>query len=159
MKSLTNERGGGRSPALPIVLGVALLAVAGGWYFFSRPQAPAPPPVLTGEARAYVRAGYLQLSDVNMGARESFAEQRLVEITGKITNAGNRNVKLIEINCVFYDPGGLVVLRERLPIVGGRSSGGLKAGETKSFRLPFDSIPASWNQAMPQLVIAQIVFD
>ena len=37
--------------------------------------------------------------------------------------------------------------------------GGLKPGETKSFRLPFDDLPASWNQAMPQLVIAGVKFS
>jgi hypothetical protein len=159
MISITNERGGSRSPVLPVVVGIAVVAAAAGWYLLSRPAPPAPEPVLSSEARAYVREGHLQLSDVSMGAKESFAEQMLVEITGKITNTGDRAVKLVEINCVFYDPSGLVVLRERLPIVGGRSSGGLKPGETRNFRLPFDSIPASWNQAMPQLVIARIVFD
>ena len=38
-------------------------------------------------------------------------------------------------------------------------TGGLKPGETKSFRLPFDDLPASWNQAMPQLVIAGVKFS
>jgi len=35
----------------------------------------------------------------------------------------------------------------------------LKPGETKSFRLPFDEIPGSWNQVMPQLVIAGVKFS
>jgi hypothetical protein len=34
----------------------------------------------------------------------------------------------------------------------------LMPGETKEFRLPFDTLPESWNQALPDLVIAQIVF-
>ena len=37
--------------------------------------------------------------------------------------------------------------------------GGLKPGETKSFRLPFDDLPQSWNQSMPQLVIAGVKFS
>jgi hypothetical protein len=37
--------------------------------------------------------------------------------------------------------------------------GGLKPGETKSFRLPFDAVPAGWNQQMPNLVIAGIDFQ
>jgi hypothetical protein len=43
-------------------------------------------------------------------------------------------------------------------VVGGRT-GSLTAGETKSFRLPFDTIPETWNQAMPTLIIAQIQFE
>ena len=53
---------------------------------------------------------------------------------------------------------GQVVLRERVPIVRERS-GGLDPGKTKDFRLPFDTIPESWNQTMPQMVIAQVVFE
>jgi hypothetical protein len=50
-----------------------------------------------------------------------------------------------------------VVLRERVTIAGARA-GHLAPGETKPFRLAFDNIPESWNQAMPDLVIAQIQF-
>ena len=83
--------------------------------------------------------------------------QAVTEITGKVGNEGNRVLKLVEINCVFSDAYGQVVLRERVPIVS-QKNGGLAPGEVKTFRLAFDNIPESWNQALPQLVIAQIVF-
>jgi len=35
----------------------------------------------------------------------------------------------------------------------------VKPGETKPFRLAFDNAPQGWNQAMPDLVIAQIQFE
>jgi hypothetical protein len=81
-----------------------------------------------------------------------------VEITGKIANTGDREIRLVEIYCVFRDAYGQVVLRERVPIVGPKM-GGLAPGELKPFRLPFDSIPESWNQSMPDLVIARIDFS
>ena len=83
--------------------------------------------------------------------------QALVEITGKITNKGDRRLDQVDLNAVFYDPYGQVVLRERVSIVRPRT-GGLAPEETKRFRLAFDNIPQSWNQAMPQLVIAGIRF-
>jgi hypothetical protein len=116
---------------------------------------PPPPPPLTGDAKAYVHS--LQLLDVDMQKHESYLKQAVVEITGKLGNNGDRVLKVVEINCVFYDAYGQVVLRERMPIVS-RKMGGLAPGEIKNFRLAFDNIPDSWNQAMPQLVIAQIVF-
>ena len=67
-------------------------------------------------------------------------------------------LNLVEINCVFYDPYGQVVLRQRTPIVSPKA-GGLAAGVQKPFRLPFDTIPESWNNVMPQLVIARIDFE
>jgi hypothetical protein len=38
------------------------------------------------------------------------------------------------------------------------ATGPLAPGGKKNFRLAFDNIPESWNQALPQLVIAQTVF-
>ncbi len=141
----------------PIIVMACAAVVAGLLYWYlQRPAPPPAQPVLTAEAKAYVRR--LQLSEVGRKATDSYMGHRLVEITGKITNAGDRAVSLIEIYCVFYDPYGQLVLRQRVPIVSARM-GGLKPGETKSFRLPFDAIPASWNQALPQLVIAQIKFS
>jgi len=111
---------------------------------------------LTAEAKAYVQN--LQLSDVEMKATDSYLSQRVVEIQGKIGNTGGRPLEMVEVYCIFRDVYGQTVLRSRVAIVGGRT-GGLKPGETKSFRLPFDEIPASWNQAMPQLVIAGVKFS
>jgi hypothetical protein len=139
-----------------IVIAVIVVGGLGVWYLERQSrQVSTETPVLTQEAKAYVK--HLKLSDVGMKATQTYLGQTLVEIEGKITNAGDRPLKLVEINCVFYDPYGQVVLRQRVPIVRA-TSGGLAPGATKDFRLPFDDLPESWNQGAPQLVIAQIVF-
>jgi hypothetical protein len=134
---------------------LALLLVAGGalGWFLSRPRplSNALPP-LSPDAKAYVRS--LQLSEVTMQATESYVKQTVTEVEGKITNTGVRAVKQAELYCVFYNSYGEVILREKVPIV--RTT--LKPGEMRPFRLPFDDIPASWNNQMPQLVIARIEF-
>lgn len=138
------------------VLGVLLIATGLFLYLEREARRPAPPPPpLSGDAKAYVRS--LRLLNVEMNAKESYLKQAVVEIVGQIGNEGNRVLQTVEINCVFYDAYGQVVLRERVPIVG-RKMGNLSPGEIKNFRLAFDNIPESWNQAMPQLVIANIVF-
>ena len=145
-------------PPLAIVIVLVLAAGLAGFLYLERAakQPPPAPPPLTAEARLYVR--YLKLSGVEMKAHESYLKQSVVEITGSIENAGNRKLNLVEIRCVFYDAYGQVVLRERVPIVSTKT-GGVTPGETKTFRLPFDNIPESWNQMMPQLVIARIDFS
>jgi hypothetical protein len=146
--------------SIPIPVGVGAIVVIlcfGAWTgydYWARKHPPAPP-VLTAEAKLYVHS--LQLSEVEMKAAESYMKQQVVEIVGKVTNHGPRTLNVVEINCVFYDAYGQLVLRERVPIVGSRT-GPLAPGQKKSFRLAFDTIPESWNQALPQLVIAQIVF-
>lgn len=141
-----------------VILAVVLLiAGAGFWFVFLR-AAPASNQqlMLTPEAKAYVRS--LGLSEVEMKASENYMKATVVEISGKIINRGDRPLKLVEINCVFYDPYGQLVLRERVAIVK-RTGASLKTGETRAFRLPFDSIPSNWNQTLPQLIIARIDFD
>jgi hypothetical protein len=143
---------------VPVYVGAALLLIAGlfwGYTQWAARQVPVDVP-LTGEGKAYVRN--LRLSDVGMKASDTYFNQTIVEIEGKIGNAGDRPLELVEIYCVFYDAYGQLVLRKRVPIVSQRM-GGLKPGETKSFRLPFDELPPSWNQAMPQLVIASVKFS
>jgi hypothetical protein len=142
-------------PAL-VAGAIALVGVGAFAYLAMKPAPPAQEIPLSAEGKAYVRN--LQLSDVNMKATGSYASQMLVEIEGKIANAGDRPVDTIEIYCAFRDPGGQIIYKPRLAIVSPKT-GGLKPGETKAFRLPFDEIPDSWNNAMPQLVVAGVKFS
>ena len=142
---------------VPVYVAAAVVLLGAGiWLYFDRfapkPNQDAP---LTAEGKAYVQN--LRLSEVGMKATDSYAGQTIVEIEGKIGNAGDRPLESVEIYCVFSDPYGQLVLRRRLPIVGPKM-GGLKPGETKPFRLPFDDIPQSWNNDIPRLVIASIKF-
>lgn len=140
-----------------IIVGLGVIVVAGvvGWLTFGPRPAPPPPPVLTTEAKAYL--DQLKLSDVGIQAAQSYVQQSLVEIAGKIANTGGRTVKLVEVNCVFHNVYGQVIHRERVAVAG-RRTGPLTPGAIKPFRLAFDNIPEGWNQSMPDLVIAQIQF-
>ena len=140
------------------VVGLVLVLGLGGFFYLDRAskKPPPEPPPLTGEARAY--AGKLKQTNVEMKAHESYLKQSVVEIVGNIQNVGDRVVKTVEIRCVFYDAYGQVVLRERVPIVSPKV-GAVAPEQIKSFRLPFDNVPESWNQAMPQLVMAGIEFQ
>jgi hypothetical protein len=143
---------------MAIVIGLVLVLGLGGFFYLdrvARKPPPAPPP-LTGAARAYARN--LKLTDVEMKAHESYLKQSVVEIVGNIQNTGDRIVKTVEINCIFYDAYGQVVLRERVPIVSPKI-GAVAPEQIKPFRLPFDNVPESWNQTMPQLVMAGIEFQ
>ena len=142
----------GSKTGLYTFLAIALALAGGLIWFVNRPRAAAGAEPLSADAKAYVRN--LQLTDVTMRATESYVGQTVTEIEGKIANAGSRTVEHADVYCVFYNSYGEVILRERVPIV----VNGLKPGETRAFRLPFDNIPAGWNNQMPQLVIARIEF-
>ena len=138
-----------------VVLALMLVGAGGFLYLQSTSGRQASLLELTPEAKEYVRS--LGLTDVGIKANESYLKQLVVEIDGKITNKGTRALDVVEVYCVYYDAYGQVILRERVPIVSQRA-GGLKPGEMKPFRLPFDSVPDSWNHQTPQIVIAGIRF-
>jgi len=137
-----------------VIYVVATVLFAGGAlaWLVTRPKPDPSATSLSPDAKAYVRN--LQLSEVSMKATESYVGQMVTEIEGKITNGGARPIGQADVFCIFYNSYGEVILRERVPIV----KGPLKPGETRGFRLPFDDIPGSWNNQMPQLVIARIEF-
>ena len=166
MAANKSEKKAASIPPAAIVVGIVVLLGAAGFgylYYASTRPAAAPPP-LTPEARAYlpnlafVAADGQTPESPKMVAHESYLKQSVVEITGNLRNKGDRPLELVEITCVFSDPYGQVVLRERVAIVG-RKSGKLAPGESKAFRLAFDNVPEGWNQAMPTMVIARIDFS
>ncbi len=146
------------STAIPLLIGAALAAGIGAiWYISSEKHAAqAPPPiVLTEEARTYLP--HLDLREVSMSAKDNALGQTLIEITGHIANLGERRIQSIRINCVFFDVNGIELYRALSTIV--RPSQGLAPASNQEFRLPFDSVPDGWNQILPSLYVAEIVFD
>ncbi len=134
------------------------VAVVSALLFYLQFSKPAPPQemALTDEAKAYI--GNLALSDVGMQAKLDYFGQKVLEINGTIGNSGPRSLGVVEVTCVFRDYAGKIIARQRSRIVTTKM-GGLKPMETKAFRMPFDSVPAAWNNQMPQLVIAGIAFE
>jgi hypothetical protein len=147
----------GRRSFAPLIIGAtALVALIAGLLYLNRPvPADSGNVEASPEAKAYVKN--LALSDIEMKAAENFMRQQVVEIVGKITNQGPRPLVSVELTCIFRGVDGREVYRERVPIVRASTSP-LASGQTRAFRLPFDTIPDGWNQAMPNLVIARILF-
>ena len=161
-------------PPMAIVGGIVLVVgLAGFWYLdhVSRqpPPGPAPP---TAAARAYAK--YLRFVGADgqtpkapvMESHESYLQQSVVELTGNVLNTGDRSVKSVEVDWIFYEPGTLMpdgklyqekIWHERTFIVTGKA-GGLEPGKARPFQVNFDNVPETWNQAMPQVVIAGIEF-
>ena len=140
-----------------LVIGATVALVLGGAIYALATFGGGPKGIveLTPEAKAYTKN--LKLSAVEMKATEAYLGNAVVEITGKITNAGDQPLQQVDLMCVFYDHAGTVLTRERVALVRAKN-GGLPVGATKDFRMPFDNLGENWNQRMPQMVIAGIVF-
>lgn len=155
MVAETKRPSSGIGPLAYTVIALIVLGTAGFWILQivskNQPQSLQ----LSPEAKQYVRN--LTLTGVELRAADSYLNQTIVEIDGKITNGGDRALDTVEVYCVFYDAYGQVVLRQRVPIVTNKL-GVLRPSEWRNFRLPFDNLPGSWNHQLPQLVIAGIKF-
>jgi hypothetical protein len=148
-----------KSLPLAAILTASVFAVValGGFVYLNRPAQKIADGAASQEAKAYL--ANLALSDVTMQASENLMNQKVVEVLGNISDNGPRELKSIDVYCLFYGVDGRLLHRERLRIVGGvETRGSLKPGATKAFRMPFDSLPEGWNQALPKMVIAQIAF-
>jgi hypothetical protein len=141
-----------------IPIAAAVLVALSVWAYFTYGPKPKPPaqPVLTAEAKGYLQ--YLPLSDVSMEAAEAELKMSVTTIKGKIKNNGPRTVSSILVTCVFRDPYGQVIKREIVTLAGSRT-GPLPSQAIKTFEVNFDNIPDTWNQTMPDLVIAEIKFS
>jgi hypothetical protein len=138
------------------VLGIAVVLAAVGVLYLSRPV-PQQGGDLEASPEAKAYAASLALSDVAIKATENFMQQQVVEIEGKITNKGSRSLKSVEVFCMFHGIDGREIYRQRVPIIL-PSSRSLEPNQTRTFRLPFDTLPDGWNQAMPGMAMARIVF-
>jgi hypothetical protein len=161
-------------PPMAIVAGIVVLAGAAGFAYLDHAskQPMAAPAGPSADARAYaknlrfVADDGINLENPKMESHESYLKQSIVEISGNIMNAGDRPVSSVEVTWLFKDPGTPmpdgqlyqeVIYRERTSLVT-KKSGGLAPGQFRHFSVSFDNIPDSWNQAMPNLVIAGIEF-
>jgi hypothetical protein len=172
-----------KGPSVGVLVALIVLALGGGLAYFAwehYQNRPANRTVLTEEAKQYLP--YLDLSDVRMEAKESFLGHTIVSIEGKISNLGERGVRVVEVTCVFRDPylnelgrqavvivrpyewvtvrtGSINELGRQAVVIVSPQAGLLDPGQTRPFRIAFDAVPQGWNQIMPNLYIAQIQFE
>jgi hypothetical protein len=141
--------------AVAAVIVVALLVA-----FALRPaqkKAPGPPPY----------AANLKLSDFKMSAAENFVGATVSYVDGTITNTGGKTVTHIMVEVDFKDDMGQIAQREDIPMQVLKTDGPypeavdfsispLAPGQSKPFRLTFESISAQWNRQYPEVQITSV---
>jgi hypothetical protein len=145
----------------PVLIGVALVVVVVGLIVLAlreRPRTPTGPPPY---------ANNLKISNLKMSAAESFVGATVSYLDGTITNIGNKVVTHAVIRVVFKDDVGQAVGDETVPLHVLQTSGPypdavdlnsspLAPGQSKQFRLTFESISSQWNHEYPELRITDV---
>jgi hypothetical protein len=146
--------------AAVIILGLGILVVAGG----RTPQESAQG---TGMAPADPYAPRLPISGIQMSEATSFSGAKVTYIDGQINNSGDRTVVAITVQVGFHNDTGqfaqriavpLNLIRTREPYVDTQpvSAAPIEPGQTREFRLIFDTMPADWNQQVPEIRIISV---
>ncbi|MBV9482497.1 MAG: DUF2393 family protein [Acidobacteria bacterium] len=146
----------------PILMGVVIVVVVVGAVVLGLRHSPPP---ASGPASYAPR---LKISDLKMSAAENFVGATVSYVDGTITNTGTKTVTHAVVHTLFKDEMGQVVGDESLPVhvleTGGPypdvldlNASPLRPGQTKPFRLTFESISAQWNHQFPQLEITDVV--
>lgn len=146
---------------LPKVLGVAaILVVAGVAVFLLRPtphpQAPPNP-----------YAAQLKISDLAMSTSQNFVGAKVTYIDGTLTNPGNQTVTHAIVHVTFRDSMGQVAQIEDVPVKILMTSGPypdtinlsaapLVPSQSRPIRLIFEHISDQWNQAYPEMQVADV---
>jgi hypothetical protein len=145
----------------PILIGVFIVAVVVGILVLilrGEQKKPAQPP-------AY--AASLKFSDLKASGAQNFVGATVSYLDGTITNAGDKTVIHAVVQVTFKDDMGQTAQREEIPIHVLRTGGPydeavdlnmspLGPGQSKPFRLTFESISAQWDHAYPDMRITQV---
>lgn len=110
----------------------------------------------------------LKISDLKMSAAQNFVGATVSYVDGKVTNSGDKTVIHAMIRVVFKDDMGQTVGDETVPLHVLQTSGPypdmvdlnsspLAPGQSKPFRLTFESISNQWNHQYPELQVTDVV--
>ena len=112
-------------------------------------------------------AANLKLSDLKMSAAENFVGATVNYVDGTVTNTGDKIVTHAIVEVTFKDDMGQLAQREEVPLQVLKTSGPypeavdlstspLGPGQSKPFRLTFESISAQWNHQYPDIQVTDV---
>jgi hypothetical protein len=145
----------------PVLIGVFIVAVVVTILVLilrSQVKPPAPPPPY---------AANLKFSELKASAAQNFVGATVSYLDGTVTNTGDQTVIHAVVQVTFKDDLGQTAQREETPLRVLRTAGPydeavdltlspLAPGQSKPFRLTFESISAQWNHAYPEMKITDV---
>lgn len=147
--------------AAVVILGLGILVVVGGRSTSGSPSGG------TGMAAADPYADKLSISGIQMSEATSFSGAKVTYIDGQIANTGDRTLTAITVQVGFHSDVGqfaqrvalpLSFIRTRQPYVDTQpvSAAPIEPGQSRDFRLIFDTVPADWNMQFPEIRVISV---
>jgi hypothetical protein len=137
-----------------------IVVVAAAVFFFAGRKGPEAAPTTLQPADAY--AVSLPLSGMAMSESENLSGGKLTYLDGHVTNTGSRTVTGVTVQVVFandvamapqVDTLPLTLIRMKEPYIDVEPvrAEPLKPGDSREFRLTFETVPDGWNTQMPEV--------
>ncbi|MDE3201462.1 MAG: DUF2393 family protein [Acidobacteriota bacterium] len=112
-------------------------------------------------------AANLQISNLKMSEASNFVGGKTTYVDGEITNKGSKTITGITVQVLFRNFARevaqnetqqmkLIRMREPYIDVGSIADSPIKPGDTKDFRLIFDSVKPDWDGAYPEIRILKV---
>ena len=146
----------------PILIGVVIVAVVVGLLALALRSEKKP----AVEPHPY--SSNLKISDLKMSAAQNFVGATVNYIDGNVTNTGDKTVIHAMVQVVFNDDMSQIAQRENVPLRVLQTTGPypdtvdfnlspLAPGQTKPFRLTFESLSTQWNHQYPDIQVTDVV--
>jgi hypothetical protein len=154
----TEEPDSSRRTIAIAVAVVIVVAIVGAFLMRGQPK---------GASGLPAYAANLKFSDFKMSAAENFVGATVSYVDGTVTNAGGKTVTHALVEVTFKDEMGQLAQRETIPMQVLKTDGPypeavdfsvspLGPGQSKTFRLTFESISAQWNHQYPDIQIVDV---
>ncbi|MGD0162737.1 MAG: DUF2393 family protein [Candidatus Sulfotelmatobacter sp.] len=137
---------------------VIVIAIVAAFLFRTQPKSASGPPPY---------AANLKFSDFKMSAAENFVGATVSYVDGTVTNSGGKTVTHVIVEVNFKDDLGQLAQRDNIPMQVLKTDGPypeavdfsvspLGPGQSKAFRLTFESISAQWNHQYPEINVTDV---
>jgi len=102
-------------------------------------------------------ASQIHFLEPKMSRAANFLNQEVTYVFCTVENSGDRKIQQIEITIEFHDPFNQVILRDKqrlfLP-----AAPPFLPGQQRDVQIPYEHIPAQWNNVFPSIVVSGLAF-
>lgn len=152
---------------LPMIIAVAIIVVVGGGLFLFLERGKSGSSVTPISAQPDSYAANLPITNLAMSESSNLAGGKVTYLDGHITNKGDHTVTGITVQVLFRnyahevaqnETQPLMLIRAREPYIDVEpvSAAPLKPGDERDFRLIFDTVADSWDNAYPEIRIVHV---
>lgn len=145
--------------AFLVGIGIVSLLVAAAVVFsrYSTPSDSQPEKPLPMGPAEQMYAQQIHFLEPKMSRAANFLNQEVTYVFCTVENGGDRKVQQIEITLEFHDPFNQVNLRDKQRLFLPNAPPFLP-GQQRDVQIPYEHIPAQWNQVFPTIRVTGLQF-